>query len=266
MLETIKPLKNDICGIINEQTTLALTQSICFNLGWSEMPTFLDNYFAEKHGTSVNEDRELFDYMSNWHERYQNGNIVSTSQVDRNIKISYWNNRKNMSIEIYPSLSLKKAYLESEKGNFYIYKGEDPDYVFEVKLDAFDASWNNVISIGKNLADEIRNNVEDLVFNIFDDFKNKYPYFKKWIRELRWYHFFFGIAVSPFELLGSAKQAPLSEEDNPSIDYIIEAVGYGNNPNLGNFIWNEGSDANKGYRRIPFYMSTIEMHINKLTY
>ncbi len=48
-----------------------------------------------------------------------------------------------------------------------------------------------------------------------------------------------------YQLIGSAKQAPLSEEDDPSIDYIIEAVGYGNNPTMGNFIWNEGSDANK---------------------
>ena len=48
-----------------------------------------------------------------------------------------------------------------------------------------------------------------------------------------------------YQLIGSAKQAPLSEEDDSSIDYIIEAIGYGNNSNAGNFIWNEGSDANK---------------------
>jgi len=48
-----------------------------------------------------------------------------------------------------------------------------------------------------------------------------------------------------FQLIGSAKQAPLSEEDDSSIDYIIECIGCGNNPALGNLLWNEGSDANK---------------------
>lgn len=48
-----------------------------------------------------------------------------------------------------------------------------------------------------------------------------------------------------YQLIGSAKQAPLSEEDDPSIDYIIESIGFGNNPIVGNHIWNEGSDANK---------------------
>lgn len=48
-----------------------------------------------------------------------------------------------------------------------------------------------------------------------------------------------------FQLICGAKQAPISEEDDPSIDYIINSIGYANNPSLGNFIWNEGSDANK---------------------
>lgn len=46
-----------------------------------------------------------------------------------------------------------------------------------------------------------------------------------------------------YQLIASAKQAPLSEEDDPSIDYIIEAIGYGNNPTVGNLLWNQGSDA-----------------------
>jgi hypothetical protein len=48
-----------------------------------------------------------------------------------------------------------------------------------------------------------------------------------------------------YQLIGSAKQAPLTEEDDPSIDYIIDSIGLGNNPMAGNLIWNEGSDANK---------------------
>lgn len=48
-----------------------------------------------------------------------------------------------------------------------------------------------------------------------------------------------------FQLIGSAKQGPITEEDDPSIDYIIESIGFGNNPNVGNLLWNEGSDANK---------------------
>jgi len=48
-----------------------------------------------------------------------------------------------------------------------------------------------------------------------------------------------------FQLLGSAKQAPLSEEDDPSIDYIISSVGYDSNSTMGNLVWNVGSDANK---------------------
>lgn len=47
-----------------------------------------------------------------------------------------------------------------------------------------------------------------------------------------------------YQLIASAKQATLSEEDNPSIDYIIESIGMGHNENIGNLIWNEGSNAN----------------------
>lgn len=136
--DVVLSLRNELYGIISEQTSEALTQNICFNLGWSEMPAFLDNYFSEKHVQTLNEDKEIFDFMSISHERYVNGFMVAGSKVDRNIKIVCWNNRKDMTIEIFPTLSLKKSHLENKFDNLYIYRGEDSDYIFEVKYDEFD--------------------------------------------------------------------------------------------------------------------------------
>lgn len=133
--QVILSLKDDLSGIVSSKTSESLTQNVCLNLGWSEMPVFLDNYFIEKHGTSLSEEREFFDFISIRHERYINECIVSKSQVDRNIRISCWNNRENITIEINPTLSLKKAYLKKKYNHLYIYNGEDPDYFFEVRFD-----------------------------------------------------------------------------------------------------------------------------------
>ena len=116
------------------------------------MPIFLNNYFSEKHGLKIYDDIENFDFMSIRHERYVNESIVARSQVDRNIKISCWNNRKDMSIEINPTLSLKRAYLINKLSNLYLYKGEDSDYRFEVKFTEFDEiDYISVSLLSRNL-------------------------------------------------------------------------------------------------------------------
>ncbi len=136
--EVIMSLRPNLNGIITDQTCQALTQNVCFNLGWSEMPTFLNNYFSEKHGRSQYEDEEMFDFMSVEHNRYHNSQLVSSSKVDRNISVKCWNNREDMSIEITPSLSLKRGRLEKILGKLYLYRGVDPDYLFEIKFNQFD--------------------------------------------------------------------------------------------------------------------------------
>jgi hypothetical protein len=150
--EVLSSLDIDQHLVVTEETIQSLTQNICFNLGWSEMPIFLNNYFSEKHGLKIYDDIENFDFMSIRHERYVNESIVARSQVDRNIKISCWNNRKDMSIEINPTLSLKRAYLINKLSNLYLYKGEDSDYRFEVRFTEFDEiDYISVSLLSRNL-------------------------------------------------------------------------------------------------------------------
>lgn len=138
VMEVVSSLRKELPEIITEQTTMALTQNVCFNLGWNEMPAFLDNYFSEKHEQSSLNGEEQFDFMSIKHERFVNNCMVANSQVDRNIRISCWNGRRDMTIAINPTLSLKRAHLVRRSHNLYIYQGVDPDYIFEVRFDDFD--------------------------------------------------------------------------------------------------------------------------------
>lgn len=150
--EVILSLENELSGVISKQTCQALSQNICLNLGWDGMPVFLDNYFSEKHGQALLNDREFFDFMSIKHERYVSNCMEAISQVDRNIKISCWNDRNDMTIEITPTLSLKKAHLINKSKHLYIYEGDDPDYIFEIRFDEADeVVCVSVLLLSRNL-------------------------------------------------------------------------------------------------------------------
>ena len=125
-------------NIVTDQTVESMAQNVCLNIGWVGMPTFLKDYFYKKHGKTGNVASEFYEFSSSSHIRYENGRAVSKSNVDRQISLTFSNDRQHLLVTITPSLSPKEANLKSQLDSRLIYKGIDPEYKFEVVFDEFD--------------------------------------------------------------------------------------------------------------------------------
>ena len=80
----------------------------------------------------------LITFCSSRHQRIEN--ISSShplekeiSYAQRMIKLNYTNLGKTLTIEIYPTLTPKKATLISDKNDVLTYIGADPDYIFKIE-------------------------------------------------------------------------------------------------------------------------------------
>lgn len=111
-----------------------LTKSICLNIGWIGMPSFLDDYFYKNHGVSSGQNIVVF--MSSFHKRYQSGRFIEESVVPRKIELSFNNNEQNLDVTITPSLSRKTSKLRYNNGSTRIYEGDG--YRYTIKFDIFE--------------------------------------------------------------------------------------------------------------------------------
>lgn len=108
------------------------------NVAWEGMWDFLRDYFESNHGRKIdNVESNTTIFYSNRHQRFENGIMVSESEVERTININFIEENE-VVVGIAPSLSPKKAYLDSENGNTKQFKGYDPDYLFTIAFDEFE--------------------------------------------------------------------------------------------------------------------------------
>jgi hypothetical protein len=109
------------------------------NISWAGMWDFLSDYFLKNHGITIdNTEKEPIIFYSVHHDRYQDGQMVNSSPVERNINLVFLEERQEVIVSIEPTLSAKKARLISKKDDVYTYQGYDPDYIFHVHLNRFD--------------------------------------------------------------------------------------------------------------------------------
>lgn len=134
--------------IVTEQNIRNMAQNVCLNIGWNGMSSFLNDYFYKKHGKNEGLKSEHFEFASSFHVRYENGILASKSDADRQISLTFTNDRKNMTVRITPSLSLKEARLENRIDSHLVYRGVDPDYRFDVIFD----EWGDVGGFSLELA------------------------------------------------------------------------------------------------------------------
>lgn len=105
---------------------------------WDGLWNFLREYFQSKLGVSIdNETRKTLRYDSSMHNRYENGQLITSSEALRKVVIVLSQDMKNAQFSISESLSNKEANLISVKGNKHIYVGTDPDFMFEFVLDSY---------------------------------------------------------------------------------------------------------------------------------
>ena len=105
---------------------------------WDGLWNFLREYFESKLGVSIdNETRKTLRFDSSMHNRYENGELVTSSEALRKVAIGLSQDMKNAQFSISESLSNKESNLISVKGNKYIYVGTDPDFMFEFILDSY---------------------------------------------------------------------------------------------------------------------------------
>lgn len=112
--------------------------AIIQNISWGGMWDFLRDYFAKKHNIQIdNSQSDTTVFYSVRHERFENNQLTSKSEVERIVRINS-QNEKEIIVSIEPSLSAKKAKLIDKSNNKYKYKGFDEDYMFVVTKDKFD--------------------------------------------------------------------------------------------------------------------------------
>ena len=80
-------------------------------------------------------------YCSTRHQRIENISSAhptpwDMSYAQRIIKLHYTNFGKTLTVEMYPTLTPKRATLVSDKNDVLTYFGDDPDYVFEIETKA----------------------------------------------------------------------------------------------------------------------------------
>lgn len=112
---------------------------IPMNVQWEGMWDFLRDYFQKNHGIQIdNIETTPAIFYSTKHKRYENGILISESEVERTINISFINDKKEIVVSIEPSLSPKKGYIINKAQNQMQFKGFDPDYLFTLTFDIFD--------------------------------------------------------------------------------------------------------------------------------
>lgn len=126
-------------GQYTEQHAIMATMGVQQNVAWEGMWDFLRDYFQKNHGIQIDEtETEAAIFYSTKHKRYENGVLVSESEVERTINLNFIDDNQELIVSIEPSLSPKKSHLISNNNNILKYKGFDPDYLFTVNLDDFD--------------------------------------------------------------------------------------------------------------------------------
>ena len=61
------------------------------NISWAGMWDFLRDYFQKKHGESIDSIvGEPLIFYSQKHKRFENGVLISTSKVERNINLNFF--------------------------------------------------------------------------------------------------------------------------------------------------------------------------------
>jgi hypothetical protein len=126
-------------GQYTTQMAAAGEMSILSNISWSGMWDFLREYFHQNHGKQIDGERTLpVFFNSSVHSRYEYGNLITESSVNRVVSLTFKQERTEVLVSISPSLSPKNAYRVAEVDGQTTYRGYDPDYQFSVRLDLFD--------------------------------------------------------------------------------------------------------------------------------
>lgn len=123
----------------SEREAIVAIMGIQQNVAWDGMWDFLREYFQKNHGIQIDGVETMPSiFYSTKHNRYENGNSVSETEVERTINLSFIGEKQELIVSIDPSLSPKKSHQVSNNGSEYKFKGYDPDYLFTVRFDDFD--------------------------------------------------------------------------------------------------------------------------------
>jgi hypothetical protein len=117
------------------------------NLEWDGISNFLNEYFTSKLGVKVfDSDAEIEEFYSSYHVRFESLVETSRSEIQRLIKFSFENDKQKVIVSIHnpgndgewmPGLSPKVARLDKSIDNINYYRGDDPDFYFEIWHDSF---------------------------------------------------------------------------------------------------------------------------------
>lgn len=72
-------------------------------------------------------------HIFNSHKRIMNGLVVSHDYVPRQANIEFDSTGRRMIISIIPTLSPKGATFYKDEKNVLYYRGDDPDFQFEIE-------------------------------------------------------------------------------------------------------------------------------------
>lgn len=133
-----------------EEAEIVLT-GIEQNLAWDGMWEFLVDYFEKNHGIKIEEDEPPpVIFFSDRQQKYEEGELISETEDEKTIYISFSQNKKEVKVKIDHELPTKKGILVSKDGLSYIYKNEKLNYTFTIQYD----DYEEVASLTINFEDE----------------------------------------------------------------------------------------------------------------
>ncbi len=178
---------------LDEEMINRIKENILMAIGVCQTKELIEEYLLDKHGTSKNGKR--FKLSSFSHKRFEQGHLMEYSQEEREIILTFSNDKTKMSVLINPSLSLKKSTLKRKDYTESVYEGLDPNYKFIVRynndgneIESFVLKRNDIqIAIEYSLTNplelfirdirSIRSEKENRVVCVMNDrgSKGKYP-------------------------------------------------------------------------------------------
>lgn len=144
LLDEIQPYTAATRSLYSDVYTSNMANGAVFlilqNISWAGMWDFLRNYYSEKHGIFIDQKQtDVYVFNSSNHKRYEFNNLVNHStNAERIIKLSFSENKTEITVSIEPSLSMKKGRLNNKNGNMLTYIGYDTDYLFHICFDRFE--------------------------------------------------------------------------------------------------------------------------------
>lgn len=109
------------------------------NLAWEGLWDFLTDYFRKNHGIIIEEGETVpLVFFCSRETRYEDGILVSDSEVDKTIYINFTSGKKKVIITIEPDYPPQKGIFYSREDKILKFRDHETDSLYTIVFDDYD--------------------------------------------------------------------------------------------------------------------------------